>query len=74
MSEHTAPFDALVLVRAGALDAKQMLGDQLALLGVRFSATTLAALSRFGRGFGLPSSGDCQEIRRLTSSARPQPR
>jgi hypothetical protein len=41
--------------------------DQLELLDDRFGSKTVAELFGYGRGFGLPSSGDCAEIRRLMS-------
>jgi glutamate synthase (ferredoxin) len=39
--------------------------DQLELLDDRFGAQTIAELFGYGRGFGLPSTTDCQEVRRL---------
>ena len=39
--------------------------DQLELLDGWFGANTIAELLRYGRGFGLPSPNDCEEVRRL---------
>jgi hypothetical protein len=39
--------------------------DQLELLDDRFGATTVAELFGYGRGFGLPSPTDCDEVRRI---------
>jgi hypothetical protein len=40
---------------------------QLELLDDRFGAKTVAELFGYGRGFGLPSTLDCEEVRRLMS-------
>lgn len=42
-----------------------MTADQLELLDGRFSAKTIAELFGYGRGFGIPSPTDCDEVRRL---------
>ena len=64
--------DLLALSRAcGVPHPGLVTADQLELLDDRFSATTVADLFGYGRGFGLPSSGDCDEIRRLMSGASP---
>ena len=39
--------------------------DQLELLDGRFGAKTIAELFGYGRGFGLPSPTDCDDICRL---------
>ena len=39
--------------------------DQLELLDDRFGARTIADLFGYGRGFGLPSESDCEDVRRL---------
>jgi hypothetical protein len=39
--------------------------DQLELLDDRFGAKTIAEVLGYGRGFGLPSPRDCDEVRRL---------
>ena len=41
--------------------------DQLELLDGRFGSKTVAELFGYGRGFGLPSTADCDEVRRLMS-------
>ncbi len=42
--------------------------DQLELLDGRFGSKTVAELFGYGRGFGLPSTADCDEVRRLMSA------
>jgi hypothetical protein len=39
--------------------------DQLELLDGRFGAETIAELFGYGRGFGLPSPTDCEDVRRI---------
>ena len=61
--------DVLALSRAcGVAHPGLVTADQLELLDARFHSTTVADLFGYGRGFGLPSSGDCEEIRRLMSA------
>jgi glutamate synthase (ferredoxin) len=58
--------DLLALSRAcGVSHPALITADQLELLDGRFGATTVAELFGYGRGFGLPSSTDCEEVRRL---------
>jgi glutamate synthase (ferredoxin) len=58
--------DLLALSRAcGVLHPALITADQLELLDDRFGATTVAELFGYGRGFGLPSSTDCQEVHHL---------
>ena len=60
--------DVLTLSRAcGAPHPALITADQLELLDGRFGATTVAELFGYGRGFGLPSATDCDEVRRLMS-------
>lgn len=60
--------DVLALSRAcGAPHPALITADQLELLDGRFGATTVAELFGYGRGFGLPSATDCDEVRRLMS-------
>ncbi|HEY9465522.1 MAG TPA: FMN-binding glutamate synthase family protein [Vicinamibacterales bacterium] len=60
--------DVLTLSRAcGAPHPALITADQLELLDGRFGATTVADLFGYGRGFGLPSATDCDEVRRLMS-------
>jgi glutamate synthase domain-containing protein 2 len=65
--------DVLALSRAcGVPHPGLVTADQLELLDDRFGSTTIADLFGYGRGFGLPSTGDCDDIRRLMSgTARP---
>jgi hypothetical protein len=58
--------DVLALSRAcGVPHPALITADRLELLDGRFSATTVAGLFGYGRGFGLPSPTDCDEVRRL---------
>ena len=60
--------DVLSLSRAcGAPHPSLITADQLELLDDRFGAKTVAELFGYGRGFGLPSNMDCDEVRRLMS-------
>jgi hypothetical protein len=60
--------DVLALSRAcGAPHPTLITADQLELLDDRFGAKTVAELFGYGRGFGLPSATDCEEVRRLMS-------
>jgi glutamate synthase (ferredoxin) len=61
--------DLLALSRAcGEPHPSLITADQLELLDDRFSAKTVAELFGYGRGFGLPSEVDCEEVRRLMSA------
>jgi glutamate synthase domain-containing protein 2 len=58
--------DVLALSRAcGAPHPALITADQLELLDDRFGARTVAELFGYGRGFGLPSPTDCEDVRRL---------
>jgi glutamate synthase domain-containing protein 2 len=58
--------DVLALSRAcGVPHPALITADQLELLDGRFGATTIAELFGYGRGFGLPSPTDCEEVCRL---------
>ena len=58
--------DVLALSRAcGVPHPSLITADQLELLDDRFGAKTVAELFGYGRGFGLPSTMDCEEVRRL---------
>ena len=58
--------DVLALSRAcGAPHPSLITADQLELLDDRFGTKTVAELFGYGRGFGLPSTTDCDEVRRL---------
>jgi glutamate synthase domain-containing protein 2 len=58
--------DVLALSRAcGVPHPTLITADQLELLDDRFGSKTIAELFGYGRGFGLPSNADCEEIRRL---------
>jgi len=58
--------DVLALSRAcGVPHPALITADQLELLDDRFQAQTIAELFGYGRGFGLPSSSDCEEVRRI---------
>ncbi len=60
--------DVLALSRAcGVPHPALITADQLELLDDRFDAKTVAELFGYGRGFGLPSHTDCDEVRRLMS-------
>ena len=63
--------DVLALSRAcGVPHPTLITADQLELLDGRFGAKTVAELFGYGRGFGLPSPADCDEVRRLMSVRR----
>ena len=58
--------DVLALSRAcGVAHPSLITADQLELLDGRFGSKTIAELFGYGRGFGLPSPTDCDEVRRL---------
>jgi glutamate synthase domain-containing protein 2 len=58
--------DVLALSRAcGVPHPALITADQLELLDGRFGAKTIAELFGYGRGFGLPSPTDCDDICRL---------
>jgi glutamate synthase (ferredoxin) len=60
--------DVLALSHAcGVAHPSLITADQLELLDDRFGAKTVAELFGYGRGFGLPSMTDCEEVRRLMS-------
>jgi hypothetical protein len=42
--------------------------DQLELLDDKFGTNTIAEVFGYGRGFGVPSPTDCEEVRRLMST------
>jgi glutamate synthase (ferredoxin) len=61
--------DVLALSRAcGVPHPTLITADQLELLDGRFGSKTVADLFEYGRGFGLPSPADCEEVRRLMSA------
>ena len=58
--------DVLALSRAcGVPHPALITADQLELLDDRFGSNTIAELFGYGRGFGVPSPTDCEEVRRL---------
>jgi glutamate synthase domain-containing protein 2 len=58
--------DVLAVSRAcGVPHPGLITADQLELLDARFGAKTIAELFGYGRGFGIPSPTDCEEVRRL---------
>jgi glutamate synthase domain-containing protein 2 len=58
--------DVLALSHAcGVPHPALITADHLELLDDRFGAKTIADLFGYGRGFGLPSAMDCEEVRRL---------
>jgi hypothetical protein len=58
--------DVLALSRAcGVLHPTLITADHLELLDDRFGSKTIAELFGYGRGFGLPSPADCDEVRRI---------
>jgi glutamate synthase domain-containing protein 2 len=60
--------ELIALSRAcGAPHPSLVTADHLELLDDRFGAKTVAELFGYGRGFGLPSSADCEDVRRLMS-------
>ena len=61
--------DVLALSRAcGVPHPTLITADQLELLDDRFGAKTIAETFGYGRGFGLPSPTDCEEVRRLMNA------
>jgi glutamate synthase (ferredoxin) len=64
--------DVLALSRAcGVPHPALITADQLELLDDRFGAKTVAELFGYGRGFGLPSPTDCEEVRHLMNGSQP---
>ena len=62
--------EVLALSRAcGVPHPSLITADQLELLDDRFGSTTVADLFGYGRGFGLPSDVDVDEVRRLMHAA-----
>ena len=58
--------DVLALSRACGVEHPALIAaDQLELLDDRFGARTIAELFGYGRGFGLPSATDREEVRRI---------
>jgi len=58
--------EVLTLSRAcGVPHPALITADQLELLDDRFGSQTIAQLFGYGRGFGLPSPTDCEEVRRI---------
>ena len=58
--------DVLALSHAcGVPHPTLITADQLELLDGRFGSKTIAELFGYGRGFGLPSPTDCDDVRRL---------
>jgi glutamate synthase domain-containing protein 2 len=58
--------DVLALSRAcGVPHPALITADQLELLDGRFGTKTVADVFGYGRGFGLPSPTDCEDVRRL---------
>ena len=58
--------EVLALSRAcGVLHPSLITADHLELLDDRFGAKTVAELFGYGRGFGLPSDGDAERVRKL---------
>ena len=58
--------DLIALSRAcGVPHPSLITADYLELLDDRFGAKTVADLFGYGRGFGLPSNSDCEDVRRL---------
>lgn len=65
--------DVLALTRAcGVPHPALITADQLELLDGRFGSKTIAELFGYGRGFGLPSPTDCDEVRRLMTPTAAQ--
>ena len=65
--------DVLALSRAcGVPHPALITADQLELLDDRFGAKTIAELFGYGRGFGLPSPTDCEDVRRLMNLDAPR--
>ena len=62
--------DLLALSRAcGVPHPGLVTADQLELVDAKFGSQTVAEVFGYGRGFGLPSSGDCEEIARLMANS-----
>jgi glutamate synthase domain-containing protein 2 len=62
--------EVLTLSRAcGVAHPALITADQLELLDDRFGSKTIAELFGYGRGFGLPSPTDCDEVRRIMRSS-----
>lgn len=58
--------DVMALSRAcGVPHPALITADQLELLDGRFGTSTIAELFGYGRGFGLPSATDCDDVRRI---------
>lgn len=58
--------DVLALSHAcGVPHPALITADQLELLDDRFGSRSIADVFGYGRGFGLPSPGDCDDVRRL---------
>jgi glutamate synthase domain-containing protein 2 len=58
--------DVLALSRAcGVPHPALITADHLELLDDRFGSKTIAEVFGYGRGFGLPSPTDCEEVRRI---------
>ena len=58
--------DVLALSRACGVEHPSLIAaDQLELLDGRFGANTIAEIFGYGRGFGLPSPADCEDVRRI---------
>ncbi len=65
--------DILALSRAcGVPHPALITADQLELLDDRFGATTIAEVFGYGRGFGIPSPADCDEVRKLMKAEQQQ--
>jgi hypothetical protein len=61
--------DVLALSRASGVPHPALVtADQLELLDDRFGSKTIAEVFGYGRGFGLPSAIDCEEVRRLMNA------
>jgi len=61
--------DVLALSRACGVPHPALISaDHLELLNDRFGAQTITELFGYGRGFGLPSPTDCEDVRRLMNA------
>ena len=61
--------DVLALSRACGVPHPALISaDHLELLNDRFGAQTITDLFGYGRGFGLPSPTDCEDVRRLMNA------
>jgi hypothetical protein len=68
LTKHDGLDQRLILSRAcGVPHPTLITADQLELLDDRFGSRTVADTFGYGRGFGLPSHVDCEEIRRVMS-------